>query len=90
MKVGKMEENIVVMKFWILSAWHKKICETSVFLLDGDSLQFAGFEPDKGLSSEELHDYYFGSSFGDIDVVELAVVSGNLEALPLEFELRQV
>ncbi len=75
-------------KFWILAAWHKKICETSVFLLDEDCLSAAGFDTE--FQADELKNYYFGSSFGNMDVVELVVVSGNLEALPLEFELRPV
>lgn len=76
-------------KLWILSAWHKKICETSVFLLSGDCLSAAGFDIES-LQADELHDYYFGSHFGKVDMVELEVVSGELDTMPLEFELRPV
>jgi len=75
-------------KFWILSAWHRKICETSVFLLDEDCLSAAGFSAE--FQADDLKDYYFGPNFGNMDVIELVVVSGNLESLPLEFELRSV
>jgi len=75
-------------KLWVLSAWHKKICETSVFLLSEECLSISGF--DDKVSDEDLHDYYFGSHFGKVDVVKLEVVSGELDTIPLEMELRPV
>jgi len=77
-------------RLWILTAWHKFICETSVFLVDEECLKLAGIDPEN-TTVTEVRKVYFGPKFSDVKVTEFEMVSDSLiDDLPLDMELRAI
>lgn len=76
-------------RLWILSAWHRQMCETSVFLVDEDCLKFAGIEGE--VTVERVGEVYFGPQFSGVRVMEFEMLSDSLlDDLPLDMELRAI
>jgi hypothetical protein len=77
-------------RLWILTAWHKFMCETSVFLVDDECLKLAGIDPEN-TTVTEVRKVYFGPKFSDVKVMEFRMVSDSLmDDLPLDMELRRI
>jgi hypothetical protein len=77
-------------RLWILTAWHKYMCETSVFLVDEECLKLAGIDPEN-TTVTEVRKVYFGPKFSDVKVMEFRLVSDSLmDDLPLDMELRRI
>jgi len=78
-------------RLWILSAWHKFMCETSVFLVDEDCLRLQGIDPEGGVTVEMVREIYFSPKFSNVRVFELELTSDSLlDDLPLDMELRPI